>query len=176
MTGAPLQPNLKAASTAQHSQLSAVANSTPTVSRAASPAPHRRPPKQEPPNNDYLSEKSTQSLIRRILVSDSHGSDRATPGPIEGILPPLTSSNEVDVQLYAIISVVIKDFVQPWYTKITPDHAFVEEIVQIIAHCTRAIEQRLRQIDLADLALNEIPAILQQHVQGRTLTSLFVTH
>lgn len=167
MTGAPLQPTLKAASTAQHSQLSAVASSTPTASRAASPArPPRKTTKAEAPNNDYLAEKPTLSLIRRVLISDAHGSDRATPGPIEGALPPLTSSNDVDIQLYAIISIVVKDFIQPWYTKITPDHAFVDEVVHIIAHCSRALEQRLRHIDIVELALDEIPAILEQHVKG----------
>ncbi|KPI36834.1 uncharacterized protein AB675_11791 [Cyphellophora attinorum] len=165
MTGAPLQPTLKAASTAQHSQLSAVANSTPTPSRAASPARPRKTPKSEPPSNEYLSDAATLSLIRRILIGESNATDRASPGPIEGALPPLTSSNDVDIQLYAIISIVVKDFIQPWYTKITPDQAFVDEVVHIVAHCSRALEQRLRHADIAGLILDEVPAILVQHVE-----------
>jgi hypothetical protein len=168
MTGAPLQPTLKAASTAQHSQLSAIANSTPTPSRAASPARPRKTPKSEPPSNEYLSEQATLSLIRRVLIGESNATDRASPGPLEGALPPLTSSNDVDVQLYAIISIVVKDFIQPWYTKITPDQAFVDEVVHIVAHCSRALEQRLRHADIAGLILDEVPAILVQHVKGRS--------
>jgi hypothetical protein len=116
-----------------------------------------------------VSEKATLSLIRRILVGDgSYGTEsRATPQPIEAVLPPLTSSNDVDVQLYAIIAIVIKDFVRTWYSKITPDHIFVEEVIQIIAHCSRAIEQRLRQIDVVELALDEIPALVQRHIEGK---------
>lgn len=53
-----------------------------------------------------------------------------------------------------------------WYTKITPDHTFVEEVVQIIAHCTRAIEQRLRKVDLEALIFDELPELLEVHVQG----------
>lgn len=166
MTAAPFQPTLKAPSTAQHSQLSAVAGSTPTTSRAASPARPRKQARQEWHSNDFLSEKSTLSLIRRILVPDSHGSDRSTPTPNEAVLPPLTSSNDVDVQLYAIIAIVVKDFIQPWYTKITPDQTFVEEVVQVIAHCSRALEQRLRQADVVELVFDEIPTVLERHVIG----------
>jgi len=56
--------------------------------------------------------------------------------------------------------------VHTWYTKITPDHTFVEEVVQIIAHCTRAIEQRLRKVDLEALIFDELPELLEVHVQG----------
>jgi hypothetical protein len=166
MTAAPLQPTLKASSTAQHSQLSAVAGSTPTISRATSPARPRKQRRQDSSNNDFLSDKSTVSLIRRVLVPDTHGVDRSTPAPIEAVLPPLTSSNEVDLQLYAIIAVVVKDFINPWYTKITPDQVFVEEVTQIIAHCSRALEQRLRHVDIAELFLDEVPAVLESHIVG----------
>ena len=96
---------------------------------------------------------------------------RATPTPIEELLPPLTSRNDVDLQLYAIIAIIVRDFVQNWYNKITPDEAFVAEIVQIIAHCTRALEQRLRKVDLESLLFDEIPELLDNHVQGMLILS-----
>ena len=162
----PLQPTSKAASTAQTSQSLAVAGQTPAGSRSSSQVRRSRPVRHEPVHDDFLSEKTTLSLIRRVLVADGTDS-RATPEPIEAVLPPLTSSNDVDVQLYAIIAIVFKDFVNTWYSKITPDHAFTDEVIQIIAHCSRAIEQRLRQLDVVELALDEIPALVQQHVDGK---------
>ncbi|KAL1595373.1 hypothetical protein SLS59_008305 [Nothophoma quercina] len=66
--------------------------------------------------------------------------------------------------LYGIISVIIKEFVQTWYSKITPDHVFVNEVIQVIAHCTRALEQRLRKVDLEGLMLDEIPGLLEEHL------------
>ncbi len=108
------------------------------------------------------------SLIRRVLVAESNVTDaRATPQPLDAVLPPLTSSNEVDIQLYAIIAIVIKDFVNTWYSKITPDHAFIDEVIQIIAHCSLALEQRLRQTDIIELFLNEVPALIERHVAGK---------
>jgi hypothetical protein len=85
---------------------------------------------------------------------------------IEGLLPPLTSRNDVDLQLYALIAIILRDFVQTWYAKITPDETFVAEIVQIIAHITRGLEQRLRKVDLESLLFDELPDLLDKHVTG----------
>jgi len=79
----------------------------------------------------------------------------------------LTSSNEVDLQLYAFIAIIIREFVHTWYTKITPDQVFVEEVVKIIAHCTRALEQRLRKVDLESLLFDELPDLLDAHVKSK---------
>jgi hypothetical protein len=77
----------------------------------------------------------------------------------------------VDLQLYAFISIIIREFVQTWYSRITPDQMFVEEVVKIIAHCTRALEQRLRKVDLESLLLDELPELLEAHVQGTSFTT-----
>lgn len=121
---------------------------------------------------DTTSDKATAAFIRRTLCSHNvllgNGEKGGnTPRPIDELLPPLTSSNEVDLQLYGIISVIIKEFVQTWYSKITPDQVFVNEVIQVIAHCTRALEQRLRTIDLEGLLLDEVPGLLEEHLIGR---------
>ena len=90
----------------------------------------------------------------------------AEPRSIDELLPPLTSSNDVDLQLYAIIAIVIKDVVYSWYGKITPDQGFVEEVVRIVAHCTRALESRLRTVDLEGLLLDEVPELIEGHIHG----------
>lgn len=106
-------------------------------------------------------------LIRRVLCPETqisvHGD---TALPISEILPSLTSSNEVDLQLYAIIAIVINEFVYSWYAKFTPDHDFIEELVRLIAHCTRALEGRLRHVDLEELFFDEIPELVERHVFG----------
>lgn len=89
------------------------------------------------------------------------------PLGIDHLLPPLTSSNEVDLQLYAFIAIMIIEYINPWYTKITSDHTFIDELIQIIAHCTRVLEQRLRKVDLEALALDEFPALLRVHVESK---------
>lgn len=128
-----------------------------------------RPVDTSKSRSDATSDRATAAFVRRILCSHNvllgNGEKgRSTPRPIEDVLPPLTSSNEVDLQLYGIIAVIIKDFVQTWYSKITPDHVFVNEVILIIAHCTRALEQRLQGVDLEALLLDEIPELLQAHL------------
>lgn len=154
---------------------------TPTPSRPRSKHAHshssssiskRRAAAARPAPSDPLSDRATAQLVRRVLCPPHQAGDRgrATPPPLDELLPPLTSRNDVDLQLYAIISIVLRDFVQTWYNKITPDEAFVAEIVQIIAHCTRALEQRLRKVDLESLLFDEIPELFDRHVQGQQLS------
>ena len=75
----------------------------------------------------------------------------------------------MDLQLYAIIAIVIKDVVYSWYGKITPDQGFVEEVVRIVAHCTRALESRLRTVDLEGLFLDEVPELIEDHIHGQDI-------
>ncbi|KAK6438506.1 hypothetical protein LTR95_005290 [Oleoguttula sp. CCFEE 5521] len=116
---------------------------------------------------------ATEDYIRRILCahhptdSTASGAGLQTPElPLDRLLPPLTSSNEVDFQLYALIAVVLDIFVQSWYAKITPDHEFSNEVIQIIAHCTRNLEQRLRRVELESLLLDELPSLVSAHLSA----------
>ncbi len=157
-----LQPRLKAPATSNISSQSASATKDPH-SKAEIPVSRLN---VRPPSSDPVSDRTTLFLIRRTLCSQLGDKGRNTPAPIDQLLPPLTSSNEVDLQLYAFISIIIREFVQTWYTKITPDQVFVEEVVKSIAHCTRALEQRLRKVDLESLLFDELPELLEVHVQG----------
>lgn len=124
---------------------------------------------------DPLSDRATQALIRKVLLPQESGDKgRDSQTPINDLLPPLTSRNDVDLQLYAFLAIILREFVQTWYNKITPDEAFVAEILHVIAHCTRALEQRLRKLDLENLMLHEIPEILDKHVTSKECEILFL--
>ncbi|KAF4631800.1 hypothetical protein G7Y89_g6335 [Cudoniella acicularis] len=170
-----LQPRSKAISTSNVSPQSAVStvassatgsNSAATSKDIASgPQTPVSRPGNRPSTVDPVSDRSTLFLIRRTLCSHLVDKGRSTPLPIENILPPLTSSNGVDLQLYAFIAIIIREFVHTWYTKITPDPMFVEEVVKIIAHCTRALEQRIRNVDLQSVLFDELPDLLDVHLK-----------
>jgi len=124
---------------------------------------------------ETTTDDAAASLVRRILGShqlnissysttQQHAGDHTQA--IDTNLPPLTSSNETDLQLYAIIAVLIKDCVHSWYSRFTTDHTFVDELLQTIAHCTRALEERFRKADLECLLLDTIPAAIDIHVQS----------
>ncbi|KAI3336936.1 PXA domain-containing protein [Xylariaceae sp. AK1471] len=155
------------ATTTANSRLSASTSaSSPDLADTALPSQaHRRPAR--PTSSEFLSDKATAALIRRTLCA-RHLADRgrSSPAPIQDLFPPLTSRNDVDLQLYALISIILREFVQNWYNKITPDETFVAEIIQVIAHCTRALEQRLRKVDLESLLFDELPELLAAHVRA----------
>ncbi|KGQ12533.1 hypothetical protein BBAD15_g1722 [Beauveria bassiana D1-5] len=125
----------------------------------------RRP--ERPPSMDPLSDKATLMLIRRVLCPQKLSEkDRDVATPIEELLPSLTSRNDVDLQLYAFLAIIIREFVQAWYNKITPDETFVAEALQVIAHCSRALEQRFRTLDVESLVLDELPDLLDRHISA----------
>lgn len=125
---------------------------------------------------DDPQQKATIAYIKRILCSKPPIQDAPETvtndggESLESLLPPLTSSNDIDIEFYALIAVILANFVQVWYNRITPDQDFLKEIVQIIAHCTRGLEQRLRKVDLESLVLDELPGLLLEHIHGKAAT------
>lgn len=168
----PGQPHSKAAPTAQLVTSQAAANNEADAAKPVQSDNARAKMSRtgrDTSSTDPTSTQTTLALIQRVLVPNKPGLTDTTSDvtAIEDILPPLTSSNDVDVELYAILAIIVKDFVNTWYTKITPDHDFVEEIIQIFAHCSRALEQRLRQIDRTTLFMDEVPLLIQHHLDGK---------
>jgi len=166
------QPSLRPPCKLQHrpktvptfSSTSLAANSTLITPRLSRPSSRSRQSSPVRSNGaPDFSDKAASALIRRVLCPQSHGEHR----PINELLPPLTSSNDVDLQLYAIIAIVVKDLVQSWYGKITPDQGFMEEVVRIVAHCTTQLESRLRTVDLEALVFDEIPGLVEGHINGQ---------
>ncbi|KAL8736874.1 MAG: hypothetical protein Q9181_002240 [Wetmoreana brouardii] len=157
-----LQPRSKANPTSSSTSVaSQVTVRTPQQSRA--PSENRQSTSTILPPAGAAFDRATATLIRRALCfQQTTGANDLRS--IEELLPPLTSSNEVDSQLYAIIAIVVKELVLSWYGKITPDQTFVEEVVRIIAHCTRALEGRLRKVDLEVLLFDEIAELIETHV------------
>ncbi|KAM0515231.1 hypothetical protein ACHAPE_006187 [Trichoderma viride] len=168
---------MTAASTASAPLAPARAPTTPRSQHAASSPPPEAGAVADRRSNrpgpvDPLSDRATLSLIRRTLCPQQLGDKgRDAQLPIEELLPPLTSRNDVDLQLYAFLAIIMREFVQSWYGKITTDETFVPEILHIIAHCTTALEQRFRELDMESLLLDEIPELLDRHATARRVAS-----
>jgi hypothetical protein len=119
-----------------------------------------------------LDDRATASYIRRTLLAQqtvlSSGANSGPPKSIHELLPRLTSSDAIDLQLYGMIAVLLKEFVASWYSKITPDHVFMEEVLNGIAHATREAEERARRVDWEGWLMDEVPKILEEHVRGES--------
>lgn len=157
----PFEPG----ATTSQSRTSNISLTSQQLSRAKSRTESRKTT-VDAESTEFVNDKNTIALIRRVLCPDASIYGSSAPRPLQELLPPLTSSNDVDLQLYALIAVIIKEFVYSWYGKITPDHVFVDEVLQLIAHCTRALEQRLRRVDITQLILDEVTGLIQAHITG----------
>lgn len=105
-------------------------------------------------------QSGTEHLIRQIfLPKESHQRDWRDR------LPSLTSSDEVNIELYALFGLICRQFIQTWYYKIVDDPAFIYDISTVLAHVTRQLEERVVQIDLYGFLLDELPMILDAHIQ-----------
>ena len=159
-----LQPRPKAVPTFSSTSIATTPiSTTPQFSRPSSRTRQPSPARSSTPSD--VSDRATAALVRRVLCPHAHAGS-TEPRPINKLLPPLTSSNDIDLQLYAIIAIVVKDLVQSWYGKITPDQGFVEEVVRVVAHCTTQLESRLRNVDLECLVLDELPELVENHIDG----------
>ncbi|KAL4981281.1 PXA domain-containing protein [Aspergillus falconensis] len=159
-----LQPfsQLKAGATTSSSRPTAVPASPTTTTPSQSSRLQSKNVSRQP---NGANEKAIAALVRRVLCPQTGSYGGATsPYAPEELLPPLTSSNDVDCQLYAFVAMIVKEFISSWYSKITSDQALINEVLQLIAHLTRALEQRLREIDIAQLVLDDIPALVEAHI------------
>lgn len=163
-----LQPRPKAGPAFSNTMLTpGVTATAPQVLQASSSTSRQPSPKTTAISGFDHSERATAALIRRVLCPHVHSGSTIEPVAIDKVLPPLTSSNEIDVQLYAIIAIIVKEVIQSWYGKMTPDQSFVEEVVRIVAHCTRALEGRLRSVNLEGLILDEMAELVERHILGQ---------
>ena len=103
-----------------------------------------------PADGPSLHRPDSKGLLYLVLLTDCKVLCPSTQDPLDQVLPALTSSPNVDLELYALIAVIFRDFVQKWYGQITTDVAFVDEVVTVIAHVTRALEERLRKVRLSN--------------------------
>ncbi|KAH3675889.1 hypothetical protein WICMUC_002459 [Wickerhamomyces mucosus] len=81
------------------------------------------------------------------------------------ILPSLTSSNKIDLYLYPFLGLLIRNFINRWYERITDDQEFVNELITTVSSITRKLETKLKKVDLIELLLDDLPLIFEEHLK-----------
>ncbi|KAJ2494123.1 hypothetical protein GGI11_008985, partial [Coemansia sp. RSA 2049] len=79
--------------------------------------------------------------------------------------PFIGCSAKVDASVSRLVSLVLRDFVQDWYEKITDDTEFAADVSAQIALVTRELERRCRAVDWVRFVLFELPEIIHLHVR-----------
>lgn len=79
-------------------------------------------------------------------------------------LPSLSSSANVDTQLYALIGLLFKSFINRWYNNITDDQKLIADVLKLISHLIKEIEIRLKRLNILSLLLDDVPYLLDNHL------------
>ena len=115
-------------------------------------------------------DKATTVLIRRTLCPSC-----SPNASLLSCLPVLTGNAAVDYELYALLAIIIREYVAGWYGKITPDHAFVDEVVAVVAVVIQNLMVRAQQVDWETLVLDDLPGVVQAHIFGMSLHASCLT-
>ena len=118
-----------------------------------------RTPQNETPQLSKDSPEYLNRLVQRDLLKG------ASQAHCLEVLPELTGSKRVDLELYALIGLLFRNFVNRWYTSLTDDDTdFVKELIKVISQVARDLEQRVLQVDLLQLVFDDIPVVLDEHL------------
>lgn len=73
----------------------------------------------------------------------------------------------LDPLILDLISLICREHILTWYSAISrdPDRAFINQVSAILIHVVQALEVRLAHVDLVELVVLDLPALLERHVR-----------
>ncbi len=102
---------------------------------------------------------STVSLANRLLFPHLPPSSPTPP-----LLQTSSSCPPLDTELYDLIALALRAYINPWWTKITRyDKQLLLELTRILTSVLRTIEARALAADLSPLIYYDLPNLLAQH-------------
>jgi PXA domain len=101
----------------------------------------------------------TVPLTKRLLFPHLPPS-----APTPPLLQTSASYPSLDAELYDLIALALRAYVNPWWTKITRyDKQLLLELTRILSSVLRAVEARVLAADLSPLVYHDLPTLLAQH-------------
>lgn len=86
----------------------------------------------------------------------------------------ISQDRNVDLQVTALVAAITKQSIQSWYGLITDDQEFVEAVRSMIQAMLQQVYRRSQTMDIRALVLDEIPALIDDHLQGKQGTLTWV--
>ncbi|VDC01904.1 unnamed protein product [Peniophora sp. CBMAI 1063] len=132
-----------------------------------------RPSLREPTPSGSLPPPSLKSAVSR--TSPAPAASAAAPPtlakrllfphlPPAAPLPPLLDDPALDAELYDLLALALRAFVNPWWTRLTRyDRSFLPHLTVILTHVIRAVAARAKQADWAMLVYVTLPSLVNQH-------------
>ncbi|KAF8604991.1 hypothetical protein BDV93DRAFT_521881 [Ceratobasidium sp. AG-I] len=138
--------------------------------RVDNPKPIHRPPTARSQsirstNSEPPKPKAPASLARRLLFPSLPATEPLPPILTLGLDNSDPALIELNKELYDFLALALRAFVHTWWSQLTPrDRDFLPQITRILTHVIQDIEQRASNIDLASLALRQIPTLVDLHI------------
>ncbi|KAJ2855713.1 hypothetical protein GGI22_004038 [Coemansia erecta] len=79
--------------------------------------------------------------------------------------PFVAASVHVNASVSRLVSLILRDFVEEWYAKVTDDKEFLGEVSAQVLQLTNELERRCRRVDWVRFVLFELPEIIHLHVR-----------
>ncbi|KAF9964912.1 hypothetical protein BGZ70_005734 [Mortierella alpina] len=70
---------------------------------------------------------------------------------------------DLDAEAYHFLALLVRDFIQTWYSSFSSDPQLVTSIVNVVIHIVRTLEQRSQEVDWVALLLQDVPEVLKRH-------------
>lgn len=138
----------------------------------SSPASRLQTPEPNDNNNDSLNDDEYLKRLAESLLCANNDKKSIS-------LPPLTTSNNLDIHLYAFFSLLVDNFILKWYDErqglnLLSKDEFLNELIFLFAHITRDLNERCRnnKDELIKLFLIDIPYLLESHISSFEKTKL----
>jgi hypothetical protein len=61
-------------------------------------------------------------------------------------LPPLTRSDKINVELYAFLGLICRQFIRPWHFRMNEDLQFDFEVLNVFSNVVQDLEKRVVQV------------------------------
>ncbi|CAO3572711.1 unnamed protein product [Mortierella alpina] len=83
---------------------------------------------------------------------------------------------DLDAEAYHFLALLVRDFIQTWYSSFSSNPQLVTSIVNVVIHIARTLEQRSQEVDWVALLLQDVPEVLKRHyVSYRQASQMFDT-
>ncbi|KAJ2546662.1 hypothetical protein EV175_005516 [Coemansia sp. RSA 1933] len=104
-------------------------------------------------------------LFRNLYRSPTSQAAYRAAAKLNANRPLIVTSTQVNASVSRLVALILRDFVEEWYEKITDDKEFLGEVSAQVLQLTNELERRCRRVDWVRYILFELPEIIHLHVR-----------
>lgn len=96
-----------------------------------------------------------EAVIERTIVRNSW----------RAVLPEVTGNLRADAEVYALVGLVVRQFVDSWHGKITEEREFLVQVAIAIGQVAQGLAKRCEKLEMDEVLLDGIPSVILTHIR-----------